>query len=255
MVNMLDTRLLVTHLTRMDEGRFCAAGVGVSSEKHIRPVPRNQGGLPGSIMAGVFQLGGVVHLGPTKDVGLAPEVEDHEFEGKLARMVGAFVPADFWNRLRCLARPALATIFGNDFYTEGRHGFVDEGKGNCSLGYFVPLRENHLQVKYDVFGGKPGKPGKPSKPRIRAVLQRVGGSELNLAVNDLRFHEEKPWGWSLRERAQEQVELINHKIADGVPCVLAVGLTRPWARESDLKPRHWLQVNNIYYEDDPLWRI
>jgi hypothetical protein len=161
-------------------------------------------------------------------------------------MVGAFVPPDFWNRLRCLARPALATIFGNDFYTEGRSGCVNEGKGCCSLGYFVPLRENHLQVKYDVFG---------DKPRIRVVLERVGGSALNLAVNDLRFYEEKPWGWSLRERAQEQVELINHKIADGVPCVLAVGLTRPWARESDLKPRHWLQVNNIYYEDDPLWRI
>jgi hypothetical protein len=36
---------------------------------------------------------------------------------------------------------------------------------------------------------------------------------------------------------------------------LAVGLTRPWRKNGDTAQRHWLQVNNIHLEEDPLGEI
>jgi hypothetical protein len=37
--------------------------------------------------------------------------------------------------------------------------------------------------------------------------------------------------------------------------ILSVGLTRPFRKWGDSEERHWLQVNNIHLEDDPLWQL
>jgi hypothetical protein len=36
--------------------------------------------------------------------------------------------------------------------------------------------------------------------------------------------------------------------------ILSVGLTRPWRKQEDTAERHWLQVNNVHLQDNPLWR-
>jgi hypothetical protein len=37
--------------------------------------------------------------------------------------------------------------------------------------------------------------------------------------------------------------------------ILGVGLTRAFQREQNGPGRHWLQVNNIHFEDQPIWRL
>lgn len=43
------------------------------------------------------------------------------------------------------------------------------------------------------------------------------------------------------------------RIRTGVPVILSLGLTRPWARPGDTVARHWLQVNNIHLQDNAAW--
>jgi hypothetical protein len=45
------------------------------------------------------------------------------------------------------------------------------------------------------------------------------------------------------------------RIQRGVPMILSVGLTRPFAPRADDNPVHWLQVNNLHFEDSPDWRL
>ena len=82
-------RILVDHLTRMQAGYFCVAGVDVSTLRHVRPVLRRDR-LTIDLLrphGGPFDVGAVVYLGSTTDVGHPPELEDRRFdpcEGALA---------------------------------------------------------------------------------------------------------------------------------------------------------------------------
>ena len=49
--------------------------------------------------------------------------------------------------------------------------------------------------------------------------------------------------------------VVAARLARGVPCLLSVGLTRPFSSREGDAPVHWLQVNNIHLEDDPAWRL
>jgi len=44
-------------------------------------------------------------------------------------------------------------------------------------------------------------------------------------------------------------------IERGPEMILSVGLTRPFAPSSESEEVHWLQVNNVHFEDDPVWQL
>ena len=44
------------------------------------------------------------------------------------------------------------------------------------------------------------------------------------------------------------------RIHGGVRVILSVGLARAFQVSGDTARRHWLQVNNLYLEDDPAWK-
>ena len=48
---------------------------------------------------------------------------------------------------------------------------------------------------------------------------------------------------------------LNRRLAGGVPVILSVGLSRPYAKPGDPDERHWLQVNGIHLEDNPVWQV
>src|SRR5215210_1099974 len=59
-------RILVDHLTRMQPGYFCAAGIDLESGRHVRPVLR-RGRLTTDLLGtngGPFDIGSVLDLGP-----------------------------------------------------------------------------------------------------------------------------------------------------------------------------------------------
>jgi hypothetical protein len=73
---------------------------------------------------------------------------------------------------------------------------------------------------------------------------------MNLSITDLRLWEEDHVTpkWDL-------IKDVESRIEGGVPCLLTVGLTRPYASRQEDEPVHWLQVNNLHLADDSCWRL
>lgn len=229
-------KILVNHLTRMQPGYVCVAGIDLDSRKHIRPVLQ-YGRLGTDLLrrnGGPFDIGCIADIGPTAHVGRAPEVEDHRFEAERAYCEGD-VPADyFWGVLRDTSREGLQVIFGRDIVRREVSCTVDTGKGRASLGCLAPKEQPSLYVNN--YGS------------IRMVFSWLD-PPANLSVTDLRLYKEDH-----KTPRRDLVAEMQQRIESGVEVILSVGLTRLWRKQDDTAERHWLQVNNIHLKDNPLWQ-
>ena len=73
-------KIVITHLTRMQKGFICVAGVDLATGQHVRPVLRSQ--MRKELLArygGPFDIGNIVELGWTKWIGTRPAMEDYLF--------------------------------------------------------------------------------------------------------------------------------------------------------------------------------
>ena len=229
-------RILVNHLTRMQPGYICVAGVDVNTLNHVRPVLR-YGRLTTGLLGpngGPLDIGSVVDLGPTTYAGHAPELEDHRFDPARATRLFDDDPDDYWELLTQVARGSLAEIFGTALELWDESGTVEVGEGQASLGCLKPEKQPWLYVDH--------------RGTVRMVLDYLMPS-VNLAVNDLRLYERDH-----RTPRRDLVAAMQSRLEAGVEAILSVGLTRPWRKRGDTAERHWLQVNNIHLRDDPLWR-
>ena len=229
-------RILVNHLTRMQPGYICVAGVNVDTLNHVRPVLR-YGRLTNSLIrpnGGPLDIGSVVDLGPTTYAGHAPELEDHRFDPARATWLFDDDPDDYWELLTQVARGSLGEIFGTALELWDESGTVEVGEGRASLGCLKPEKQPWLYVDH--------------RGTVRMVLDYLMPS-VNLAVNDLRLYERDH-----RTPRRDLVAGMQKRLEAGVEAILSVGLTRPWRKRGDTAERHWLQVNNIHLQDDPLWR-
>lgn len=227
--------LLVTHLTRMQSGYICVAGIEPKTDKQIRPVLN--GRLSRSLLrgeGGFFEIGAVIDLGATIHVGQAPETEDYRFEVANLRYRERMKPSDFWKAISRTSHEKLKGIFGNDLVQRDSSCTVDINSGRASLGNFMPAEISEFHV--DPWG----------KIRIRLS---DGKFNPNLSVTDLRLYKEDQQ--TPRPRI---VEVVARQFAKG-KVILAVGLTRAWAKRGDPAMRHWLQVNNIHLQGDPLGEL
>ena len=238
-------KIVVCHLTRMQRGTVCVAGLDVETGQHVRPVPP-MGVLQSRVTAtrgGPFDMATVVDLGLTRPVPTPPEVEDREMTWWHARATRLVEPGFFWEMLHHVARPSLGTLFGPDLRTIGRadsrRAVTDLGTGCASLGVLIPRGQPRLSLG--------------TKPDGRSVVRMAlsdGSMSLDLSVTDLRLYADdgsRPDVGTIRDVAD--------RLARGVPALLSVGLTRPFAARPDEPPLHWLQVNNIHLADDPAWRL
>ncbi|MGI8587073.1 MAG: dual OB domain-containing protein [Chloroflexia bacterium] len=230
-------KIVVNHLTRMQPGYICVAGIDLATGKAVRPVLEN--GRLGSVMLvrerGAFEIGAVVDLGPTRAVGHAPEVEDQEFNRRSAHHLSDMPSAEFWKLLERTACNRLTDIFGKDLKPTTHGAAVELHKGKASLGCLRPAE---------------GPPSLKINPTGKLRLHLVAGShDLALSVTDIRLYETDQ-----RTPRRAQVENVNRRIAAGVGVLLSVGLGRAWLKEGDAVERHWLQVNNIHLHDNPTWK-
>lgn len=238
-------KFVVSHLTRMQRGQVCVAGIDVDTGRHVRPV------LPvGALQArmttprgGPFDMATVVDLGLTRPVPSPPEVEDVEFTSWHAR-IERDVPATlFWEMLGHLSKPTLAEIFGTELRTVGapdsRRAVTDAGTGRASLGVLVPRGQPRLFVATKSDGHE----------SVRMHLSD-GDLVLDLSVTDLRLTTDDG-----SRPDVERVRAVAERLRRRVPVLLSVGLTRPFASRPGEEPVHWLQVNNLHLEDDPAWRL
>jgi hypothetical protein len=224
--------LVVTHLTRMQPGYVCVAGIEPASNRQIRPVTPHAR-LPQSVCArfgGPFDLGYRLDLGETTPVGAPPETEDRAFDPLAVRHTDVCDPDTFWALLQNSAVATLRAAFGPDLQPTGHTCAVDRGRGVASLATVRPrVRVLHLNDQ-------------------GALRMRLADGELSvdLPVTDLRFYED-----DFSTVRHWLVEYVREAVQDGWDMMLSVGLTRPWTRPGDDQPRHWLQVNNVFLRHNP----
>ncbi|HWE64867.1 MAG TPA: hypothetical protein VHB98_24400 [Chloroflexota bacterium] len=229
-------RIVVTHLTRMERSYICVAGVDAETGAHVRPVVDHR--MSETMLrrhGGPFDIGALVDLGPVRCIGSAPALEDHSFLPRQARWVKDLKPNVFWRVLERVARSGLAEIFGAELARHGRTYTLPTRTGPASLGC---LRPNALSFDRNERG------------RIRIVLAEASDAEtISLSLTDLRFYQadHQTPRWDL-------VQAVSARIAAGVPVLVSVGLGRPYRALGDSAYRHWLQVNNLHLQDDPLWQ-
>jgi hypothetical protein len=235
-------QIVVNHLTRMQPGFICVAGLDLDTSEHVRPVVPN-GRLSTRQLArngGPFDVGAIVDLGPTRPVGHPPETEDQRFEPRHARRVGDMAPDEFWDRLQSVGATRLWDLLGRDLRARGNQTCaVDVGKGIASLGCLVPTGSPELYVR--------PRPGRPGQVRLRLSDGRF---DLDLGVTDIRLY-----GADHVIPDEIVIERVARRIRAGVGIVLAVGLTRASGGSPDYPPVHWLQVNSLHLEDDPGWQL
>ena len=227
--------IAINHLTRMRPGYICVAGIDTASGQHVRPVLYGQ--LSAALLArygGPFTLGAVVALGSVHAEGRPPEVEDQRFEPKRARRLRTLDGPAFWRLLRDASQPSLAAIFGPELHPVGRAAALPAGHGIASLGCLISAAPPQLAL--DPAG------------KLRCTLSD-GTLSANVSVTDLRLYED-----DYTTPRREVVERVAARLAAGVPAILSVGLTRPFQKSEGGEALHWLQVNNVHLEDEPLWQ-
>lgn len=235
-------KIVVTHLTRMQKGYICVAGIDLATSQHVRPVLRSQ--MRKEMLAcygGPLDIGSIVELGWTKWIGAAPELEDYLFHRSEARSLGEMQGAALWNLLQSLARPRLQDIFGKDLQAHGGCACgVAVGRGVASLGCFSPMQRPRLflQRRDPLSGG-----------RLRMRLES-GPHVFQVGVTDIRLY-----AADHVTPDPEIVERVAERLRDGPDVILGVGLTRPFRPTPEEPALHWLQVNNLHFADDPCWRL
>jgi hypothetical protein len=227
-------QIVVNHLTRMQPGYICVAGIDTSNGQHIRPV--QQGRLTTHYLAlngGPFGMASLVDLGPVKYCGHPPELEDHSFHFLNVNPIGLMPPEQFWEQLQIVARRSITEIFGSAIKSLGRGCIVDVGTGEASLGCLLPAAPPTLLVT--------------SNGQIRADITD-GIFTVNLSVTDIRLYEADH-----KTPKANLIQQINEQIQSGTPIIVSVGLTRPWKHPDDTVERHYLQVNNFHLKDHLIW--
>lgn len=219
----------------MSAPRICIAGVDEASDTHIRPISGKVNPLTRDLLSengGPVELGGVVDLGEVKPAPGAPETEDHWFWPDRAKLVGALSPDDYLALIDGHCVDDITEVFGEALIRHDWNWAVDEHEGEASLGCLRVHRRPDLQV--NEYGSLRLRLNDPEKPAF-------------LSVTDLRFVEDDHS--TLRT---DVIDDVRARMRRGVHVRLMVGLARPYQASRDDRRRHWVQVNGICMEDNPL---
>ena len=227
-------QVVINHLTRMNTGYMCVAGLDLKNGKHVRPV---LGGRLGVELlrknGGVFEIGAIVDLGPVRLVGTAPEVEDRQFTTGNLKFLGTAKAREFWDMIDTTSTATFAEIFGPSLTSHGGACAVDVNTGTSSLGCLTLPAGSILEV--DPW----------NKIRLRVD---DGTFSPSLSVTALRLYEDDQ-----KTPRHELVATIADRLAVE-NLLISVGLARAWKKPGDTEPRHWLQANNLHFKTDPLGR-
>lgn len=236
-------RVVINHLTRMRRGYICVAGINLANGQHVRPMPRN-GDLRYRDLAahgGAFEIGAVIDLGTAKPIGRPPEIEDTEFFKRSARTRPDLAATEFWTRMKSTAKTSFVDLFGRDLHEVGHaHAAVDVGHGERSLG-MLHITKSRPELVIEA---------RQPRPRLRMNLQ-TGRIPLSVAVTDIRLY-----GPDHVTPNPAAVAAANERLTSSAEVLLSVGLSRAYSDWLSHEPeRHWLQINNLHFVENPFWRL
>jgi hypothetical protein len=231
-------RIVVNHLTRMQKGFMCVAGIDLDTHRHVRPVLDRQMPIDMlSVHGGPFDMAHIIDLGDTRFVGKVPEVEDQWFEAASARHMGDMAAGEFADLLRSAANEKLGAIFGPDLQRVGSTCAVEETCGLRSLGC------------YWASAGRLLLDSTRNPPRVRFHWQ-AGDLAFTLPVTDIRL-----FAADHVTPCEATIQQLADRIAEQSRTLVSVGLSRPFCKTADEPPRHWLQINNFHSPEDPCWKL
>ncbi len=239
--------IVINHLTRMREGRICIAGVDPQTSQHVRPVTK-WGHLDGRLLAGrsldgregPFNMAHVVDLGSVNPEPQKPHVEDHSFVPWKARFIERFRPEDFWALLYRMSRPSLKEIFGDELRVTDRQACGTAiGMGAASLGVLRPVNRPQIYLRREK---------NDAQPSVRMRIDD-GQMRVDVGVTDLRL-----FGSDHVSLKETMVDGVDRRLQGTGAVLLGMGLGRAFVSRSEKgSARHWLQVNNIHFEENPIW--
>ena len=216
----------------MQPGYICVAGLDPKTGAHVRPVLN--GRLSANLLVkqgGPFEIGALVDLDGVAHIGHPPEIEDQLFDVSKAKHLRRLDSKGFWKVLSAGTAPDLAAIFGPDLESQANGCAVVAGKGAASLGC---LSIDHATIEVNPWQS------------IRLSFSS-GQFQVELSVTDIRFVNP-----DFKTPNDKNIKKVATKLAKGTPVIVCVGLTRLWRKPGDNQQRHWLQVNNLHFSDDPL---
>lgn len=232
-------RIVINHLTRMQRGCICVAGIDVATGRHVRPMLRKQLRVEMlSSHGGPFEMGHLVDLGAVRSQGQRPEVEDYRFQEDQVRSEGPLEACDFWRLQADIAHDRLIPIFGEALQSWRGKCVMPVGQGKASLGC---LRTTKPQLYLQRFEGR---------TRIKMRLAS-GRREFNVSVTDVRLYQ--PDHVTPNESLVERVHA--HLQQPDIQALLSVGLSRRFKKAAQDPAFHFLQINNIHFADYPLWQL
>ncbi len=233
-------RIVINHLTRMQPGLICAAGIDPLTGLHVRPVMGRP--LPVALLeknGGPFALGRMIDLGETNFVGRMPEIEDRSFAPENVCVVEDWDPERWTGLCSAVSKNRLVDIFGASLsLVESRYGgpvtaAVPERSGLHSLGCYWAWDVRLTLVQ------------RPGRQSVRLEFSE-SGIRYSVAVTDIRL-----WNADHVTPNESEIARMSGLIhGANLPVLLSVGLSRAHRFTDDGPPRHWLQVNNIHVRHD-----
>ncbi|MEQ1903037.1 MAG: hypothetical protein ABL888_02470 [Pirellulaceae bacterium] len=229
-------RIVINHLTRMQPGLMCAAGIDPLTGLHVRPVMGRP--LPVELLernGGPFALGRMLDLGETTFVGRMPEIEDRTFVASGVSVVEEWATERWLGLCSAVSGKRLVDIFGEALKpVESRFGgpataAVPEKSGLHSLGCYWAADARLILVQ------------RCKKKSVRLEFSEMG-IRYSVAVTDYRLWNED----HLTPNEPEFARMAGLVNKTNNPVLLSVGLSRAHRFTDDEPPRHWLQVNNIH---------
>ena len=221
---------------------MCAAGIDMDTEHHIRPISAG-GRLSTNLLThhgGPLDMAVVLDIGTPRLYRKRPEIEDHFIDLSELKKIGTLRSGKFWKLLNRVAEPKLRDIFGQDLIHLGSSSCgVEVGKGSASLGCLIPASRPSLYIR------------KRSDRNDQVRMQFDDGDFfLDCGVTDIRLY-----GEDHVTPDDRMVRRIEKRLKSDEQVILSMGLTRALRSSPDFDPVHWLQVNNIHFEDDPTWQL
>lgn len=216
---------VVHHLTWMNAGHACVAILDPETLVSKRPQLRGRRWNSSDLRpTGPLEVGSVLPCEDTTGRGSPPMSEDCWLQAT-PRSRGRMKDDAFFAMLQAAARTQLSEALPS-LATDGEHAWTEEGSAGPSLGVLAP-NEIELVVR---------------GARVRVDITDPLG-RLSLPLTDVRFRT------AAGELRRDVLRTVQRRMASGRPCLLSIGLTRSFTAQGWNRAVHWLQANNLHFED------
>jgi hypothetical protein len=178
----------------------------------------------------IFTLGAVVNLTGTSNSKAAHHGDEHVVTYVTASKVAQLHPLDVWRTLGDIAKPTLSSIFGESVKFESQRYVIEKYRVRHGLGC---LRIMHKATLYKGY----------RQARLRWLCD---GRIVDCPVTDTRLYDRAGVA------CERQIARLDRRIKEGEALIVTVGLSRGFRRPGGRREYHWIQINNLYLETDPL---